>query len=108
MSGKELKSHDDPARVPKAQTSEDPAFIGEAPDGDRPIERRSGELGFSFNEVLIVVAIIGILSVSVVGEMLSAIEKAKLSACMANMQTIRESVWENCDGVSARSVGPTR
>jgi prepilin-type N-terminal cleavage/methylation domain-containing protein len=59
---------------------------------------RHGELGFSLNEVLIAVAIIGILSVVVIGEMLNAIEKARLAACLANMVTIRESVWENCDG----------
>jgi prepilin-type N-terminal cleavage/methylation domain-containing protein len=66
--------------------------------GEGPVERRASELGFSFNEVLIVVAIIGILSVAVAGETYSAIEKARLAACMANMVTIRESVWENCDG----------
>jgi type II secretory pathway pseudopilin PulG len=44
------------------------------------------------------VAIIAILSVIVMGESLNAIEKAKLSACMANMATIREEVWANCDG----------
>jgi prepilin-type N-terminal cleavage/methylation domain-containing protein len=61
-------------------------------------ERPNREAGFSFNEVLIVVAIVGILSVVVIGEMLDAIEKARLAACLANMVTIRESVWENCDG----------
>ncbi len=69
------------------------------PSGDPPTTgRRNGERGFSFNEVLIVVAIIGILTVVVAGETLSAIEKARLAACMANMVTIRESIWENCDG----------
>jgi len=66
--------------------------------GDDGIERRAGELGFSLNEVLIVVAIIGILSVAAVGETFDAIEKARLAACMANMVTIRETVWDNCDG----------
>jgi len=66
--------------------------------GDDGIERRAGELGFSLNEVLIVVAVIGILSVAAVGETFDAIEKARLAACMANMVTIRETVWDNCDG----------
>jgi prepilin-type N-terminal cleavage/methylation domain-containing protein len=59
---------------------------------------RHGELGFTFSEMLIVVAIVGILSVMVIGELRNAIEKARLAACLANMVTIRESVWENCDG----------
>jgi len=62
------------------------------------IEGRRHELGFSFNEVLIAVAIIGILSVVVIGEVFNAIEKARLAACLANMVTIREEVWANCDG----------
>lgn len=57
-----------------------------------------GEFGFSISELLIAVAIIGILSVVVLGEFQNAIEKAKLSACLANMVTIREEVWANCDG----------
>ena len=60
--------------------------------------RSSAELGFSLNELLIAVAIIGILSVVAIGETFNAIEKARLAACMANMVTIRESVWANCDG----------
>jgi prepilin-type N-terminal cleavage/methylation domain-containing protein len=62
------------------------------------VERRPGELGFSLNELLIVVAIIGILAVVVIGETFNAIEKARLAACMANMVAVRESVWANCDG----------
>ena len=66
--------------------------------GSPRIEQRSGERGFSPNELLIVVAILGILSVAIAGEMSNAIEKARLSACMANMVTIREMVWANSDG----------
>jgi prepilin-type N-terminal cleavage/methylation domain-containing protein len=62
------------------------------------VERRHRELGFSLNELLIVVAIIGILSVVVIGETFNAIERARLAACMANMVAVRESVWANCDG----------
>jgi len=62
------------------------------------VDRRTGERGFSLNELLIVVAILGILSVMVVGETFNAIQKARLAACMANMVAIRESVWANCNG----------
>lgn len=65
---------------------------------DDHVQRRSCELGFSLNEVLIVIAVIGILSVAAIGETFDAIEKARLAACMANMVTIRETVFENCDG----------
>jgi prepilin-type N-terminal cleavage/methylation domain-containing protein len=61
-------------------------------------DERTGEAGFTISEMLIAVAIIGILTVMVIGEIRNAIEKARLAACMANMVTIRESVWENCDG----------
>lgn len=56
------------------------------------------ELGFSLSELLIAVAIVGILTVVVIGEFQNAIQKARLSACLANMVTIREEVWANCDG----------
>ncbi len=62
------------------------------------IDHRNHELGFSLNELLIAVSIIGILSVVVIGEVFNAIEKARLAACLANMVTIREEVWANCDG----------
>ena len=62
------------------------------------IEPSTAEQGFSLTELLIAVAIIAILSVAVIGETLNAIEKARLSACMANMVSIRETVWANCDG----------
>ena len=65
---------------------------------DPSIEHRQDELGFSFSELLVAVAIIGILSVIVIGEVQNAIAKARLSACLANMVTIRETVWANCDG----------
>lgn len=61
-------------------------------------ERRDRELGFTFSELLIAVSIIGILSVMVIGEVFNAIQKARLAACLANMVTIRETVWANCDG----------
>lgn len=67
---------------------------GEIGDCDHP----NRELGFSFSELLIAIAIVGILSVIVIGEVQNAIEKARLSACLANMVTIRETVWANCDG----------
>jgi prepilin-type N-terminal cleavage/methylation domain-containing protein len=74
----------------------DDRLTGRPPEPDRTPS--SSERGFSLTEALIAVAIIAILSVAVIGEVLSAIEKARLAACMANMVTIRESVWENCDG----------
>jgi len=91
--------HQDTTKQIGSATSGD--FVARTPRtnwGDDRIERRSAELGFSLNEVLIVVAIIGILSVAAVGETFDAIEKARLAACMANMVTIRETVWDNCDG----------
>lgn len=79
-----------PSETPSAPES----LTGEFDIVDRP----NGELGFSLNEMLIAMAIIGILSVVVIGEVRNAIEKARLSACLANMVTIRETVWANCDG----------
>ena len=64
---------------------------------DNP-DRPNHELGFSMSELLIAVAIIGILSVVLIGEVLNALEKARLAVCMANMVTIREEIWANCDG----------
>jgi prepilin-type N-terminal cleavage/methylation domain-containing protein len=94
------KTHidDAPVRCPEDQSPETlPAAVGD-PDSIGDPDGRSGELGFSLSELLIAIAIIGILSVVVIGELQSAIEKAKLSACLANMVTIREEVWANCDG----------
>ena len=71
---------------------------GDRPDTISKHHRLNAELGFSLNEVLIAVAIIGILSVVVIGELQNAIGKARLAACLANMVTIREEIWANCDG----------
>ena len=90
------------------QNSPDPIPLAPYPDDQfAPLDQGSGiddrehfdhELGFSFSEVLIAVAIVGILTVVVIGEFQNAIQKARLSACLANMVTIRETVWSNCDG----------
>ena len=98
MDDQNMHIDDNPVRFPEDQSPEDIPATGDAPamigDPDRP----DGELGFSLSELLIAIAIIGILSVVVIGELQSAIEKAKLSACLANMVTIRDVVWANCDG----------
>jgi prepilin-type N-terminal cleavage/methylation domain-containing protein len=85
-------------RFPEDQSPEDLPATGDRPESIGGPDRPNGELGFSLSELLIAIAIIGILSVVVIGELQSAIEKAKLSACLANMVTIREEVWANCDG----------
>ena len=90
--------NDTPNPFPAVLTSENHSVAHDHDSEFGSIDRRNQELGFSLNELLIAVAIIGILSVIVIGELQNAIEKARLSACMANMVTIRETVWANCDG----------
>jgi prepilin-type N-terminal cleavage/methylation domain-containing protein len=88
-----------PSKTTTRRPDADPcAAARDRVDPSEPERIRHGERGFSLSEVLIAVAIIAILTVMVVGEVVDAIEKARLAACLANMVTIRESVWENCDG----------
>ena len=74
------------------------ALVDKAHHSSPCTEPRSADSGFCLNELLIVIAILGILTVAIVGEVANAIQRAKLSACMANMVVIREEVWANCDG----------
>ena len=92
------QNDDSPDPFPTAPTPEIHSAAHDHASNVDTVDRRNHELGFSLNELLIAVAIIGILSVVVIGEVENAIEKARLSACLANMVTIRETVWANCDG----------
>ena len=102
MADQKTRIDDSPNPSPAALTPEINVAahdkVSEAISESGSVDRRDHELGFSLNEMLIAVAIIGILSVVVIGEVENAIEKARLSACLANMVTIRETVWANCDG----------
>ena len=91
-------TQDSPNPIPQAPYSnDDPAPHHQGSEIDDH-DHFDHELGFSFSELLIAVAIVGTLTVVVIGEFQNAIEKARLSACLANMVTIRETVWANCDG----------
>ena len=92
------QSENAPKPVPSEATPETHPLTHDQVGASDHLDHPNHELGFSLNEMLIAVAIIGILSVVVIGEVENAIEKARLSACLANMVTIRETVWANCDG----------
>lgn len=92
--------HTEPApNPPQAEaTSETHSVAHNHPAECEDLDRPNGERGFSMSEMLIAVAIVAILSVVIVGEVLNALEKARLAVCMANLVTIREEIWSNCDG----------
>jgi prepilin-type N-terminal cleavage/methylation domain-containing protein len=55
------------------------------------------EAGFTLSELLIVIAIIGIVSAIANGEFLRYLERAKLAACMAQMRVIQRTVFQYSD-----------
>jgi prepilin-type N-terminal cleavage/methylation domain-containing protein len=98
-----MADHNDPIQnsldpIPQAPYSDDHSASHHQDSEIDDRDHFDHELGFSLSELLIVIAIVGILMVVVIGEFQNAIHKARLSACLANMVTIREEVWSNCDG----------
>jgi prepilin-type N-terminal cleavage/methylation domain-containing protein len=60
--------------------------------------RRSGQRGFTVLELLMVVAIVGILSMIAVPYLNGRIEKAKLARCMNDLRSVQTTVFTHSDG----------
>jgi prepilin-type N-terminal cleavage/methylation domain-containing protein len=63
-------------------------------DTAREAARSQREAGFTMSELLVVVAIIGILSAIAVGEYSNYIERAKLAQCMLNMRQVQRTIFQ--------------
>jgi prepilin-type N-terminal cleavage/methylation domain-containing protein len=65
-----------------------------ANDTAREAARSGREAGFTMSELLVVVAIIGILSAIAIGEYSNYIERAKLAQCMLNMRQVQRTIFQ--------------
>jgi len=68
------------------------------PRGFEGAEPRTGQRGFTVLELLMVVAIVGILAMIATPYLEGRIEKARLARCMNNLRSIQTTVYTHSDG----------